>query len=608
MEKSEKLGLWLPEDTDPLEISKLSENFEKLDDFAKDAGGGGDVSALVKSMKVGDITYSTRNLEEESGGVLIACDQRVVDRNAYPNISSLYKYRLMKIPHETIFAESVSELPGDLHRLANTVSAKGGLFGGTIPHIISWSRSSATSMTLVKRDRHTFQTISSKSIDLNGTTATDYKLQKEIRLGNYIYTFGSVLAKAHTTDNLTVVDIEAGTSRKVTNYISISSTSFKGYPAGMYMKNGSGCITYRTNNDPHMMFVWTDNNFETVGLGAVSIPGGYTLHATGNSYSDKIFGACSYEKPFASLIQANSSGHLFRPSIASDLDGVDKVIVFRSTDYGKTWSSYYITDALLGQSSPSTDITAFGIVEDTIYLLLTSGTVGEELYALSSKNSSRIYKKSFSGVSSGFSMSARNGGGQAMIFYSDKNLYYEGEYCYGAKYGGSAAIESLIRIDLTTGNRSICLLPKYFVDSATSSRRGIDYSYVRSIDGDKIITLDSLGSYSNSNAFPCSVYDKEVGCIKTNTSDLIIGSHHTFVNRDEILNRRYSTSGTAVFGSDEGDIYVIYISSNLHTDESGSTAFLTIKHYLSSKIALPYIQNAYIKAIDDTTETVEEAT
>lgn len=36
--------------------------------------------------KIGDIVYSTRNLEEESDGIWMACDQRTIDTNAYPNI------------------------------------------------------------------------------------------------------------------------------------------------------------------------------------------------------------------------------------------------------------------------------------------------------------------------------------------------------------------------------------------------------------------------------------------------------------------------------------------------------------------------------------------
>lgn len=81
MDKSKNLQLWLPEDSDPLEVSKLSENFETLDGAL-----GSGAEALVKSMKIGDITYSTRNLEEESGGKLIACDQRTIDTSEYPGI------------------------------------------------------------------------------------------------------------------------------------------------------------------------------------------------------------------------------------------------------------------------------------------------------------------------------------------------------------------------------------------------------------------------------------------------------------------------------------------------------------------------------------------
>lgn len=83
MQHTENLNLNLPDDNDPLEVSKLSENFEILDEAIGDQSSA---AALAKSMKIGDITYSTRNLEEESGGVLMACDQRTIDTDAYPDL------------------------------------------------------------------------------------------------------------------------------------------------------------------------------------------------------------------------------------------------------------------------------------------------------------------------------------------------------------------------------------------------------------------------------------------------------------------------------------------------------------------------------------------
>lgn len=87
MRHTKNLNLNLPDDNDPLEVSKLSENFEALDTRL-----GTGTEAIVSSMSVGDITYSTRNLEAESGGVLIACDQRTIDVDAYPDLprSALY--------------------------------------------------------------------------------------------------------------------------------------------------------------------------------------------------------------------------------------------------------------------------------------------------------------------------------------------------------------------------------------------------------------------------------------------------------------------------------------------------------------------------------------
>ena len=70
----------LPEDSDPLEIDKISENFEVLD---------GAVSQSVGNYRIGDIIYSSRNLEEETDGVWIACDQREVFVSEYPDLCSV---------------------------------------------------------------------------------------------------------------------------------------------------------------------------------------------------------------------------------------------------------------------------------------------------------------------------------------------------------------------------------------------------------------------------------------------------------------------------------------------------------------------------------------
>ena len=70
MRYSENLHLNLPEDSDPLEISKLSENFETLDASVS--------SIRAPGTKIGDIVYSMQNLEEQSNGVWIACDHRAV--------------------------------------------------------------------------------------------------------------------------------------------------------------------------------------------------------------------------------------------------------------------------------------------------------------------------------------------------------------------------------------------------------------------------------------------------------------------------------------------------------------------------------------------------
>lgn len=81
MRYSENLHLNLPEDSDPLEISKLSENFETLDASVS--------SIRAPGTKIGDIVYSMQNLEEQSNGVWIACDHRAVLVSEYPDLCAL---------------------------------------------------------------------------------------------------------------------------------------------------------------------------------------------------------------------------------------------------------------------------------------------------------------------------------------------------------------------------------------------------------------------------------------------------------------------------------------------------------------------------------------
>ncbi|MBD5098284.1 MAG: hypothetical protein HDT35_01825 [Clostridiales bacterium] len=74
MEKTKNLKLWLPSDTDPLEVSKLSENFKKLDDFAQ----------IAETFKVGDILYTLRT---DLGDDWMLCNGESFDPKEYPELS-----------------------------------------------------------------------------------------------------------------------------------------------------------------------------------------------------------------------------------------------------------------------------------------------------------------------------------------------------------------------------------------------------------------------------------------------------------------------------------------------------------------------------------------
>lgn len=105
MRYSENLHLNLPEDSDPLEIDKISENFEVLD---------GAVSQSVGNYRIGDIIYSSRNLEEETDGVWIACDQREVLVSEYPDLCNLpfmkNRYSVTPRAHHAPFVDGTGNL------------------------------------------------------------------------------------------------------------------------------------------------------------------------------------------------------------------------------------------------------------------------------------------------------------------------------------------------------------------------------------------------------------------------------------------------------------------------------------------------------------------
>lgn len=77
MEKTEKLGLWLPADTDPLEIAKLNENSEKIDEFAADAGS---------AFKVGDILTTWRT---DLGDNWLLCNGGWFDPAVFPKLAEI---------------------------------------------------------------------------------------------------------------------------------------------------------------------------------------------------------------------------------------------------------------------------------------------------------------------------------------------------------------------------------------------------------------------------------------------------------------------------------------------------------------------------------------
>lgn len=79
MKQSEKLGLWLPEGSDPLDISKLSENFEKLDPL------GGGLEAIKEGAGPGSLFMVSKCYKEPIENALL-CNGGTVSAEAYPEL------------------------------------------------------------------------------------------------------------------------------------------------------------------------------------------------------------------------------------------------------------------------------------------------------------------------------------------------------------------------------------------------------------------------------------------------------------------------------------------------------------------------------------------
>lgn len=82
MQYSDNLHLNLPEDTDPLEVSKLSENFERLDAAVADAG----TEAAAKAFQVGDILTTWRT---DLGADWLLCNGDPFDPAEYPGLAEV---------------------------------------------------------------------------------------------------------------------------------------------------------------------------------------------------------------------------------------------------------------------------------------------------------------------------------------------------------------------------------------------------------------------------------------------------------------------------------------------------------------------------------------
>lgn len=82
MRQSERLGLWLPEGSDPLDISKLRENFETLDPL------GGGLEAIREGTGPGSLFMVSKHYKGAVRNAVL-CNGGTVDGGAYPELADV---------------------------------------------------------------------------------------------------------------------------------------------------------------------------------------------------------------------------------------------------------------------------------------------------------------------------------------------------------------------------------------------------------------------------------------------------------------------------------------------------------------------------------------
>lgn len=251
MKFSENLNLKLPEGGDTLEVSDLSENFEALDE----ALGGGE-SEIIKSMAIGDITYSTRNLEAESGGQLIACDQRTIDITAYPGIPEAILYW----PYPEVVMENVVA-PDSGASTSIKIYGVPSLNTAKFKYISGYDASSSIRNRIVIYDEDAGTVF--RANPNNNQYNSVPENSKFIRISDdWIISSGNVGSSSairYYHNDLTTYETHASSDSNAANYIS----GRNGYLAGVY-KLPNGRLLLLTQRSSYVGVRYTDDDFSTV--------------------------------------------------------------------------------------------------------------------------------------------------------------------------------------------------------------------------------------------------------------------------------------------------------------------------------------------------------
>lgn len=562
MDKSINLQLWLPEDSDPLEVSKLSENFEALDEALGDTSG---TAALVKSMKLGDITYSTRNLEAESNGALIACDQREVLVSAYPELCALPFMKDRKSLKYVLYPQ----------QFTNITSTQVGKPQWNAKVGQRYIPTSTITDANWNQNVYFYDLVDGKQKGSISATTSSMYMDDEIIIASYgsdsyFYKFlesGSISSRRYYITNATATYIRSIVRFQDKYIITLSGgtgTQNYYYHRWVYVSSlKSATANVNANNSVYIPMtgyeVLYNNKYDII-----SGKPGYPFCSYVEEYNDALYALMTVRN-----LSNTSEWHLG---------------LFKATD-GSTWNQVALLDAEYSDTTYTE--WAFHIINNKMYIVedrhrtYTIDDVKFEgdlvVYIINLDNFTDVQKTVFNGYA------LTNGD----VYIQDNILYANLSPNPNLKFEdrpSTASIVCTLMFNLNTQEVNRMYLPEYIAQKSTwynsvFSQIKSTLKYPICQVTDQNVTSQAVGSVDE--------YDKELGIVKPNKTitHAIAGSTVKLIYTPlESVNCAYNSE--YIFNSEKNDgIYVMPIEDTVRV--------------------IPYIKNAYIKALNEETEGTE---